>query len=273
MQQTKIILVSWLLIVLCGSSGFATSQLPDRLIYKGDTLAIFANPLEQLYENDSLAASFFGKKQGCESTACWRSYVAEWQIIENQLYLIGIYSCCFYSDTIQANLKSLFGNNYIDGKVKADWVSQHIIAPKGKLLYYIHNGYSSVYEKETEFQIEKGKLIAIHTYDNSKSKQSIYSQDSKKLWAHIYKEINWEKLPQKDLKNEPKVILSFTGNEMGVVDSVIVLRGYNELFDQEAIRVAKTIPEWDVYFRRGKFERRKWKITIFFSEEKREEYK
>lgn len=35
---------------LIKNSVFATAQVPDYLIYKGDTTAIFSNPLEQYFE-------------------------------------------------------------------------------------------------------------------------------------------------------------------------------------------------------------------------------
>ena len=249
---------------------FATAQIPDILIHNGDTLSIFANPLEQLYEKDTIRPDFFGKKEGCMLTACWRGYQAEWIIIDNQLFLTGIYSCCYYEDKIKADLKQLFGNKCIDGKVKADWFTASIIAPKGKRLYYVHMGYGSLYEKELELQFEKGKLIGSKTYDNSKSKQSDYSQDSEILLDFIYSNINWDKLPKNN--KTIKVYIQFSSNENGIIDSAIVMRGYSKIYDQEALRVVKSIPEWDIYYRRGVHERRGWNIPIIFSAEKRTKY-
>jgi hypothetical protein len=91
MKRIYFILISILLTIPIART-FATSQIPDILIYKGDTLSIFANPLEQLYDNDSIRPNFFDGKEGCMSTACWRGYEAEWIIIDDYLYLTGIYS-------------------------------------------------------------------------------------------------------------------------------------------------------------------------------------
>src|SRR5690554_1604920 len=115
MKGINYILIFYLLIV-SQIRTYATSQIPDLLIYNGDTLSIFANPLEQLYENDSIRPNFFGDKEGCMSTACWRGYEAEWTIVDNELYLTGIYSCCYYEDSIKANLKMLFGDKVVSGK-------------------------------------------------------------------------------------------------------------------------------------------------------------
>ncbi len=270
-MKTKNYILVILILITSVSKAFATAQIPDILIYNGDTLSIFANPLEQLHNIDTLRPKLFGNKKGCETTACWRGYQAEWTIIENQLFLKGIYSCCYHKDKIQADLKKLFGNKLIDGKVKADWVTADILSPQGKELYYVHMGYESLYEKEVIFQIEKGKLVRTKVFDNSKSRQSVYSQDSEKLLKHIYSNINWEELPTQE--KTVKVFVQFSANEHGAVDTVQVLRGFNEVFDREAIRVVKTIPEWDVYYRLGKHERRVWNLPVIFSEENRDKYK
>jgi len=250
---------------------FATSQIPDRLIYHGDTLSIFANPLEQLFDNDSIRPRFFGKNEGCESTACWRGYVAEWIIIDNSLYLTGIYSCCYYEDSIKADLKELFGDKFVNGKVKADWVTADIISPRGKLLYYVHMGYESLYETELEFHFINGKLVETKTYDNSLSCESEYSQNSKKLREFIYSNLNWSCLPKLQEK-VVKVFVQFSANEKGIIDSVKVMRGYNSIFDNEAVRVVKTIPVWDIYYRHGKLQRVNWTLPVVFSEENRKNY-
>ena len=270
MKRNVLILFSFLLILPLSKS-FATGQIPDRLIYKGDTLSIFANPLEQLYDNDSLRPEFFGKTEACMSTACWRGYQAEWEIIENHLYLTGIYSCCYSEDSIKADLKKLFGVALIDGKVKADWFTADIIAPQGKLLYYVHMGYGSLYEKELELQFKNGQLLGTKTYNNTKSKQSIYSQNSEKLNEFIYSNINWINLPKLD-GQVIKVYVQFSANENGLIDSVEIMRGYDAIFDKEACRVVKTIPEWDIYYRHEKHERMTWGLPIVFSEENKIKY-
>lgn len=248
----------------------ATSQVPDRLIYNKDTLSIFANPLEQLSDIDSLRSKLFGDKKGCMTTACWREYFAEWTIIDNQLYLTGIFSCCYHEDNIKSDLQQLFGEKFINGKVKADWVTAKILSPQGKQLYYVHMGYESLYEKEVVYEIENGRLKGTTTYDNSKSKKVIYSQDTT-LLSFIYSNIKWEILPKQD--KPVKVFVQFSANEEGRIDSVKIMRGFDVIFDNEALRVVKSIPEWDVFYRRGQHERRAWNLPIVFSEENRQKYK
>lgn len=249
---------------------FATSQIPDRLIYNNDTLSIFANPLEQLSDIDSLRSKLFGDKKGCMSTACWREYFAEWTIVDSQLYLTGIFSCCYYKDNIKSDLQQLFGDKFINGKVKADWVTAKMLSPQGKQLYYVHMGYESLYEKEVVYEIVNGQLKGITTYDNTKSRKSIYSNDTT-LFKFIYSNINWETLP--NTEKPVKVFIKLSANEQGIIDTVTVMKGFDETFDSEAIKVIKSIPDWDVFYRRGLHERRPWIVPIIFSEENRQKYK
>ena len=69
-----------------------------------------------------------------------------------------------------------------------------------------------------------------------------------------------------------EVSLQFSANEDGVIDSVEVIEGYNVIFDREAVRVIKSVPEWDVWVKHGKPIREYSKITIEFSEANRKEY-
>ena len=272
------------LFIVTGFIGaFATPQVSNMLVYNGDTISIYMNTLpNEFYKLDTvtfdsneyinriLNVNLFGDEP-CWITDCGDGYRVMWEIIENQLYLIDIYSCCYYEDSIKADLTSLFKEQVINGKVKADWVTGNFISLQGKRLLYDHDmGTGGIFEHEVEFYFAKGKLTATKLYDNSKSRQSVYSQDQRKLQEYIYGNINWKDLPQKDSIIE--VIVKFSANEKGIIDNVEVVRGYDETYDQEAVRVIKIIPEWDVYFQKGKHMRLSWYMPIIFSEENREKY-
>jgi hypothetical protein len=266
-------------------NSFSTPQIPDIIIYKGETHSLFYCPLE-FYPDSPLITSqnLFGGK-GCFFSACWRNYVATWIIQDNKLYLINIRNACYptntgdiaasfksKSDSIgneYADLKKLFHDKYRNGKVYADWVTGKMIMPVGKLLFYVHDHFESVYEKEKELTIANGLLLSVNEFDNSKTKESSYHDQI--LVDYIYNKINWDSIP--DLKKERiKVFISFSGNENGVIDSISVLRGYNKFYDSIAIAVIKSIPYWDIKYRHGKFERTIWNIPVVFSEEQRKKY-
>lgn len=262
-------ILALILLTISVERAFATGQIPDRLIYNNDTLPIFANPLEQLSGVDSLRKKLFTDNNEDWNTACWRGYQAEWTIIDNQLYLTAIYSCNYDEDKIKSDLQQLFGVTYIDGKVKADWVTAKILSLQGKELYYVHSDYESLYEKEVVFEFVNGQFKGTTTYDNSKSKISIYSQDTT-LLKFIYSNIKWETLPKTD--KPATVFVQFSGNEQGIIDSVKIMEGFDETYDNEAIRVVESIPEWDIFYRHGQYERRVWALAIVFNNENRQKY-
>lgn len=262
-------ILTLLLLTTFGLKGFATAQIPDILIYNGDTVSIFSNPLEQLPNINSLRTNLFNDNKKRWNTGCWRQYQAQWTIINNQLYLTAVYSCNYQEDNVQADLKLLFPDKYENGKVKADWVTANILSPQGKQLDYVHSGYESLYEKEVVFEVVSGQLKGTTTFDNSKSRKSIYSEDTT-LLHFIYTNIYWDKLPEQD--QPVKVFVQFSANDQGIIDSIKVIKGYNEAFDSEATRVVKAIPVWDVFYRRGQHERRPWLLPVFFSQESRQKY-
>lgn len=92
------------------------------------------------------------------------------------------------------------------------------------------------------------------------------------LQNFIYSNIDWNKIP--DLKDEKiRVIISIQSGETRKPDSITILRGSeNEIFNQEALRVVKLIPEWDVYYKLGEVYRMKWTLAIIFDEQRRKKY-
>lgn len=148
-----------------GSKALATAQIPDYLIYENDTIAIFSNPLESYLKLNDIED--IPGLTGCGSTACWRGYVAFWEIKNDSLFLLKIQNCyddCGY-ETQNADLKSLF-NTAIDQPVFAYWVHEKLISPQGRQIKYVHMGYESIYEREIHFNIKKGKLIGIKEVEN-----------------------------------------------------------------------------------------------------------
>ena len=263
----------------------ATAQIPDLLIYKGDTLLLHTCPLN-LYPDKKLInpQKLFGGK-GCFFSACWRNYVATWELTNDKLFLVKIRNACYPTDmkdvgasykakvekdsigTEYADLQALFPEKFHNGKVEADWVTEDLTSPQGKLLFYVHSGFESTYEKEVVFKIAKGNLEEVTIYDNSKSKRSEYSRNAQKLREYIHSNINWDKLPEQ--KDAVRVSVSFSANENGVVDSVKIMRGFNEIFDQEAVRVVKSIPQWDIYYKKGQHKRRTETLLVVFEKELR----
>ena len=263
-------------------NAFGTAQIPDILIYNGDTLSLFSCPLNSYPNQDLINPKVLFGGYGCFFTACWRNYIATWEIIDDELYLIKIRNACFPTDlknvsisykseikidsigSEYADLKVLFPQRFKNGKVKANWVNEKLYSPQGKLLFYLHDGFQSIYEAELEFTLKEGKVIEINKLDNSKTKKSKYTEDTQLLKEYIYDNIKTENLPLSDTIKRKVYICVISADETGKIDSVRVIHGVNGIYDKEAIRIVKSIPEWEVLFRHGEKINREWTIPIVF---------
>ena len=90
---------------------------------------------------------------GIGSTACWRNYIGTWEIKDGKFYLIDL------KGRVRLTKKE---------PVHATWFSGVLKVPEGKLGYYIHSGFKSLYEKEIHITIEKGIVTGQTIIDNRK---------------------------------------------------------------------------------------------------------
>jgi len=254
---------SILLILLCliiSSKVWATAQVPDYLIYKGDTLFIYSNPLESYFIERNRPTEFLGKLDKNLSTACWRGYIAYWELRNDSLFLVEIKN----SGTKEIiDLSIIFKDRDTTLGVFADWYTSSIMQPFGKLVHYIHDGYKSLYEYEKEFVFEKGILQKTEIYDNSKYIKSEYSRDYQLLKNFIKENIDYSNLPEfSEIKKV--IVLIKDVNENGKITEVEIIRGNKGPFDKEAERVIKSIPQWDVLFKQGKLFHIRYTIPVIF---------
>ena len=265
---------------------FGTAQIPDILIYKGDTLILYSVPFEA-YNNGKLShPKILFNSSGCVNTACYRNYVATWEVIKNEIYLIRLKNACFPTrlrgvqgsfksnpelDSLGnefADLNQLFPQKIKDGKVKADWINYELICPKGNLIEYIHSGFDSIYEYELGLEVTNGVIKRISRYDNSKSKKSIFTTEIDSLYNFLYKNINWKIIENSNLDNAKISIVNFEVDSNTKPTNVEVkYRKVNKIVDKEIIRVIKLIPEWDILFRRGKIVRMQWTLPVRLDKE------
>jgi hypothetical protein len=273
-------LVNAFLLALISIQVFGTAQIPDILIYKGDTLSLFDCPLDYFPDKGLIHPGRLFGGSGCFYTACYRNYIATWTIEDNKLFLLSIRNACYPTDMKYVNvsynhgtdtlgkeyadLKTLFPDRIVNGRILADWVNNKIISPKGKILYYFNDGFMSIFEKEVAFKIEKGTLVQIQEFDNSKTRISKYTQDPELIKEFVKNNIDYSNLPKQD-KPVKVMVGIFSATEDGKIDKVTIIRGFNEVFDKEAERVVKSIPQWDVFYRHGEITRgAAWIIPVIF---------
>jgi len=172
---------------------FATSQTPDKIIYKGQEYSLNTNPLEAFFEKNP------DLRPKCEitSTALWRGYIATFEIQDSQLFVkdIVIMDEDTLSDPHKTTWKSVFNQVFPNQKhIKVDWMKGLLVIPNGELVNYVHMGYASIYENYILLEIDKGNLI---------HEKNIKSEEYEKLkdrQFNAFKKTNEYKKMKEELK-------------------------------------------------------------------------
>ena len=152
----KTILLTVIFLTLTVSI-FATSQAPDKIIYKEQEYSLNTNPLESFFEKNPKLRP----ESRIMSTALWRGYIATFEIRDNQLFVKDI--VVMDEDTTTSSQKttcrSVFNQVFPNQKqIKVDWLTGLLVIPNGKLVNYVHMGYASTYENYILLEIDKGNL-------------------------------------------------------------------------------------------------------------------
>ncbi len=251
-----------ILLLLVSTVGFATGQVPDILIWKNDTISLQNNPLESYSKIDEL--NLFAEKEIVGSTSCLRGYIAEWRIIDNNLYLSNIFSCdySFSENAIKSNLDQLFPAKHEKGMVLADWYTGSLSVPSGEL---IHSGLN-IYQFEWILTIHNGKIVKEEKFDNSSSYISVYTQNQDSLTNFITNNIDWDNIPTLD-KGAHKVYgIIKSGNSKTEFNVEIKCHSENKKLNKEALRILKSLPEFDFYIKAGEVQNVIYTIPLVFME-------
>ncbi len=127
-----------------------TAQAAEKLQFQGRSLSLCEEPLREYLSRLESPPEF-----EVYSTALWRGYIGHWEIKSDRLYLNWLET--FPSD---AEWKSTNGIHRVfpdvSGPVFAHWYSGVMRCPEGKLLDYVHMGYSSTYERDLYIAVEGG---------------------------------------------------------------------------------------------------------------------
>ena len=123
-------------------------QDKDCIIVRGQKYCLYTTPLDSYWTK---------RKPKPEirllSTACWRGYVATWEIFNANLYLVNIKYNAIDGDY---GLDYLFPQN--TGKIKAYWYNGGLKIPIGNELYREFL-WAIVYDSDWFINIKKGKVV------------------------------------------------------------------------------------------------------------------
>lgn len=248
-------IVVFILFLLFCNHCYPTPQAADRLIYNNDTIRIYPFILDK-YVNASPDKELIYsqiKESFVLSTGCWRGFIAVFEIRNDSLFLQKAYG------EKAIDLSVIFGK---PDNIFVDWYSGTLTSPKN-LLIYEHDGWGGFYEYETDFSFKNGILKKVEEFHN-KIVPSIYTDSSSDtLMNFIKSNIDYTKI--KIPKQKIRVIVRIDDvDENGRIDKVTVVRGHDG-YNEEAIRVIKLIPQWQMIIRRGKKVHRPWTVPVFFT--------
>ena len=140
------------------------AQLPDKILFEGEQLNLYTNPLEQFWINAKKVKPPF-----ISSPECIRGYVASWEIRGRKLLLKdidGYYDRNFilFRKPARYSLRKLFPRSK-NRPVVANWFSGKLRVPIGGMTLYEHSGYDSRFEKEFIVTIHEGEVVKVVTID------------------------------------------------------------------------------------------------------------
>jgi hypothetical protein len=126
-----------------------TAQYQDHLQYDNQLYSINTEPLS------SYLIQFDLYPFQSSNSACWRGYIAKWEIFNNMLFLKSLNGTI--SDYKEVDMSYLFKDKK---QVFANWFTGTIRISLGQQLAYIHSGYDSIYEGTKRLEIKDGCLIS-----------------------------------------------------------------------------------------------------------------
>lgn len=94
------------------------------------------------------------------------------------------------------------------------------------------------------------------------TKLTVYGKDEDKLKDFISSHINWSAFPAGIVKKSKQVRVKFSANEKGIIDSAKAINGIGDEYEKEVIRVIKSIPQWNVFYKNGVFQRNDGVLVI-----------
>lgn len=159
MKRTLVICA--ILVAACLRGG-ATSQAPERLIVGGDTLRMWSYPLDDYFKSRGMTREDVPVLNRGFSTGLWRGYLGTWIVADNKLYLTRIQNV--HGESV--DLAAMFGRQYKNGRVLADWVTMDLYAQYGKVILEAPTaGVGEYYDKEKKVVVKDGKVLSIADYN------------------------------------------------------------------------------------------------------------
>ena len=224
--MTKRYTVSLFVLVLALSSfrHFASPQLPDYIIFKGDTIATYNLILEQYLQKQEKTESqkLFGLSfRNGASINCWRGYQAIYKIDNDSLFLVDIINCGErrlgkIDKAVSAEkMKSIFSDKVVNGRVYINWFSGDINFPLTNKVLRWDGVFYTIYENETVINISNGKVSNVEDVENYvDNPKAINRKDKSKVSDILFKKlkkVKWENIDKFDCSEKYFVTIDKEG--------------------------------------------------------------
>lgn len=247
------VIITYFLLLFSLCDCYSTPQIGDRLIYKGDTIRIYPFILEQYINNSPLKDVIYSQIDHLmiKSSVCWHGFISVFELRNDSLFLQKVYG----RDNI--DLLKTFG---IRDNIFVSWYSGTLTSPKN-LKIYEHDNWGGHYEFETDFLITKGILKRTKIFHNI-ILPSEYSKSTVFLVNFIKSNIDYSRVKPVDKKITVITRIEDV-DDNGKITKVSVIKGHDG-YNEEAIRVIKSIPQWQVMWCRGVKLHIRWTIPVTF---------
>lgn len=213
------------LLTFYALKSFASPQLPDYIIFKGDTIATYTLILEQYFQKQDKAkqAKLFGLSfRDGASLNCWRGYQAIYKVENDSLFLVDIIYCGerrsgkIDKAASAEKMKTIFDDKFSNDRVYINWFSGDMKFPLTNKVLRWDSVFYTIYEREKVISISNGKVLAMddvenYVYDpkriNRKDKNKISDIMFKKL-----KKIKWKNTDECDCSDKYFITIDEAGN-------------------------------------------------------------
>ena len=222
MSPKQLLIISFSLFCLSIS---ASPQLPDYLIFEGDTVPVYYLLLEQYLVQNGIEdqGSLFGLKfrEGATSFNCWRGYQAIYTIDNDSLFLLDIIDCWELNDDgeidrdkSKGKLRDIFGEEVVNDRVYIEWYSGNIGIPSGNLLRW-DGVFFRLFEKERVIKIRDGKIQSVkdvsNYIDTQKGIDRRYGDTVSNVLFEELKKVKWKDIEKFDCSEQYYITIGKDG--------------------------------------------------------------
>lgn len=176
-----------MVVIFLSGSIMGTAQFADRIMFEGSEYALFSEPLEAYFAQHGRPQWLQSK--GIQSTACWRGYIASWELRNDSLFLSNVskeYPVA--PDSRETEWRDISMTDLIPGATYplfASWFSGILRLPQGKCMHYVHLGYASRYERDIVIAVDSGHVTARGMVDNKYADK--FQSDADREWVALGK--------------------------------------------------------------------------------------